>query len=94
MILKRYHSLAKPLAALFVVSIILSSSSFSQSLNINVSAQNQKEHKFQSPTNQSETNDSSKAILEKVNEALSKTKDVDGKNEFKERRIEERIFIF
>ena len=65
MILKRYHSLAKPLAALFVVSIILSSSSFSQSLNINVSAQNQKEHKFQSPTNQSETNDSSKAILEK-----------------------------
>ena len=41
-------------------------SNFSQSLKIDVSAQNQKEHKLQSlPSNQSETNDFSKVILDK-----------------------------
>ena len=54
------------MVVLFIVSIILSASSFSQSWNIHVSAQNPKENKLQSlPSNQSETNDLSKVILDK-----------------------------
>ena len=64
--IEKEQSLIKILVVLFVVSIILSASNFSQSLNIDVSAQNQKEHKLQSlPSNQSETNDLSKVILDK-----------------------------
>ncbi len=50
---------------MFVVSIIFSGSSFSQSRNLNVSAQNPNENKLLSHSNQSETNDLSKAILDK-----------------------------
>jgi len=64
--LKRYHSLAKSFVAFFIVSIILSASSLSQSWNIHVSAQNPKENNLQSSSlNQSEINDLSKAILDK-----------------------------
>jgi serine-type D-Ala-D-Ala carboxypeptidase/endopeptidase len=63
--LKRNQSLAKILIVLFVASIILSVRSFSQSLNINVLAQNPKEHKLLSPSNQSGANDLSKMILDK-----------------------------
>ena len=59
------QSLAKILISLFVVSIIFSGSSFSQSGNLNVSAQNPNENKLLSHSNQSETNDLSKAILDK-----------------------------
>ncbi len=59
------QSLAKILISLFVVSIIFSGSSFSQSGNLNVSAQNPNENKLFSHSNQSETNDLSKAILDK-----------------------------
>ena len=50
---------------MFVVSLIFSGSSFSQSRNLNVSAQNPNENKLLSHSNQSETNDLSKAILDK-----------------------------
>ena len=64
--MKRYHSLAKSFVAFFIVSIILSASSLSQSWNIHVSAQNPKENNLQSSSlNQSEINDLSKAILDK-----------------------------
>jgi serine-type D-Ala-D-Ala carboxypeptidase/endopeptidase len=63
--LKRNQALAKILIVLFVASIILSVSSFSQSLNIDVLAQNPKEHKWFSPSNQSGGNDLSKMILDK-----------------------------
>jgi CubicO group peptidase (beta-lactamase class C family) len=58
--------LAKSFVAFFIVSIILSASSLSQSWNIHVSAQNPKENNLQSSSlNQSEINDLSKAILDK-----------------------------
>ena len=64
--MKRYHSLAKSFVAFFIVSIILSASSLSQSWNIHVAAQNPKENNLQSSSlNQSEINDLSKAILDK-----------------------------
>ena len=64
--MKRGQSLTKILVIIFVeVSIIFASSGFSQSLNIDVSAQNLKEHKLLSLSNQSEVNDLSKVILEK-----------------------------
>lgn len=67
MVLKRNHPLAKTLVALFIVSIILSASSFSQSWNIDASAQGQKENNLQlSSSNQSvDTKDLSKVILDK-----------------------------
>ena len=58
--------MAKSFVAFFIVSIILSASSLSQSWNIHVSAQNPKENNLQSSSlNQSEINDLSKAILDK-----------------------------
>ena len=59
------QALAKILISLFAVSIIFSGSSFSQSGNLNVSAQNPNENKLLSHSNQSETNDLSKTILDK-----------------------------
>jgi serine-type D-Ala-D-Ala carboxypeptidase/endopeptidase len=64
-VLNGNQSLAKILISLFVVSIIFSGSSFSQSGNLNVSAQNPNENKLFSYLNQSETNDLSKVILDK-----------------------------
>ena len=64
--MKGNRSLAKILVVLFVLSVFFSASSFSQSWNIIVSAQNPKENNLQSLSlNQSEVNDLSKTILDK-----------------------------
>ena len=67
MMLKNYHFLVKSLTILSLVAVIFSASSLSQSLNNNVSAQSQEGNNSQSSSyNQSaESNDLSKAILDK-----------------------------
>src|SRR5690348_8508823 len=68
--LKRGKSLFKILILYCLISIIFASGGFIQNLSINVLAQNPKEYKLQSPSNQSKANYLSSTLLEKYKQRV------------------------